>query len=615
MKTKVLFFKFWALTMISALLFTTSALAASVTLDAAFGVNGMAVTDLGGATDFASDVILQPDGKIILVGFAELNPNNARDITMTISRYSNNGVLDTTFGTDGSITPNTSAFSGSKVALQPDGMLVIAGTSSYKIAVVRYFANGILDNSFGVDGMGVISMSSDAYQFAADAAIQPDGKIVVVGQHTLTQSNYTDFIAARFNSDGTPDSTFVANGFNILDRYYFPNNRYNYGSAVAIQADGKIVISGNMMDNDGNSQISLIRLNPDGSSDAAGFGTNGKGTITEAAANFKNSAMILQAHGKILVAGDSGDINENITLARFDNSGALDITFGGTGIVLTDFGAKEYGADILQQADGKIILVGASDTAGVKSLLLARYNNDGSLDSSFGNSGKIITNDADFGAGVALQSDGKILVAGSVNGDESLLRYNMNISTVNIFKSGGVYDGWTLEYSEFKNTGGFFDRLATTFNLGDDGRDRQYKGILSFNTAPIPDTAVVTSAQLKIRRQGLVGTNPFTTHGNLYLNISNKAFSNNIALQITDFQAAASTGSTKDIITAETFDWYSANLSGTNLGFINKYGLTQLRLAFSKDDNDDLGADYMKFFSGNSIDANMPQLIISYYIP
>jgi hypothetical protein len=183
------------------------------------------------------------------------------------------------------------------------------------------------------------------------------------------------------------------------------------------------------------------------------------------------------------------------------------------------------------------------------------------------------------------------------------------------FKSAGAYDGWILESGENTNAGGTLDKTATTFNVGDDPKDRQYRSIVSFDTSSLPDNAVIVSAKLKIKRQGVVGTDPFGTHGALYMEIRTGSFGGGITLQTADFSAAVSMGALRDRFTTLTFTWYAASLRTSNLKLINKAGITQLRLLFSKDDNDDLSADYLKFFSGNSIDANKPQFAITYYVP
>jgi len=197
--------------------------------------------------------------------------------------------------------------------------------------------------------------------------------------------------------------------------------------------------------------------------------------------------------------------------------------------------------------------------------------------------------------------------------------YTVNRSTTNTvslgFKSTATYDGWVLESGENTNAGGTLDKNATTFNVGDDQRDRQYRGILSFDTSSLPDQAVIVSAQLKVKRQDVVGTDPFGTHAGLFLEIRNGSFGTGAALQASDFSAAASPGALRDPFTGLTSSWYAAQLSNANLPLINKAGVTQFRLLFGKDDNDDLGADTMKFFSGNSTDANKPELIVTYSMP
>jgi hypothetical protein len=183
------------------------------------------------------------------------------------------------------------------------------------------------------------------------------------------------------------------------------------------------------------------------------------------------------------------------------------------------------------------------------------------------------------------------------------------------FKSVAVLDGWILESGENSNGGGTLDRNATTVNAGDDQKNRQYRSILSFDTSSLPDRAVIVSAQLKIKRQDIVGADPFGTHGVLVLEIRSGGFYNSILLQASDFSAPASWGSVRDSFAPLTSSWYAASLSSTNLKLINKFGATQFRVFFSRDDNDDRSADYIKFFSGNSTDENKPELTLTYYVP
>jgi hypothetical protein len=183
------------------------------------------------------------------------------------------------------------------------------------------------------------------------------------------------------------------------------------------------------------------------------------------------------------------------------------------------------------------------------------------------------------------------------------------------FRSAGAQDGWILESSEVSGSGGSLNATATTFNLGDDALDRQYRAILSFDTAALPDNATIISVTLKIKRQGIVGTNPFLTHGKILVDIRKGSFGTAV-LQLTDFKALASKNGVAQFVNAPLAgNWYSVNLNPAAFSFVNKAGLTQFRLRFAKDDNDDMGADYLKFFSGNAALAYRPVLIIQYTLP
>jgi M6 family metalloprotease-like protein len=186
----------------------------------------------------------------------------------------------------------------------------------------------------------------------------------------------------------------------------------------------------------------------------------------------------------------------------------------------------------------------------------------------------------------------------------------------NTTQSAAGNDGWILESGESTGKGGTLDSGSLTFALGDNAQDRQYRSILSFNTAGLPDNAVITRVTLKIRKQGLVGSNPFISHGKLMVDIRRGGFGSAAGLQLSDFDAAASKEGAGTFVETPTDGWYRVNLSSASFTFVNRAGITQFRLYFSKDDNDDQSADTMEFFSGNTpTAANRPQLIIKYYLP
>ncbi len=195
--------------------------------------------------------------------------------------------------------------------------------------------------------------------------------------------------------------------------------------------------------------------------------------------------------------------------------------------------------------------------------------------------------------------------------------YDVNKNLISSFRSIGAYDGWVLESGEFTNKGSLLNATNTIFILGDDASDRQYRAILHFNTVTLPDKAVIVSAKLRIKARLIVGTNPFTTHKNIIVEVKEGLFSNNKTLQSQDFEALASKNWAGGIWNNPAAgNWYTANLNPAAFPFINLKGTTQIRLRFRLDDDDDMSADMIKFFSGNhNTFAYRPVLIIEYYIP
>jgi len=192
----------------------------------------------------------------------------------------------------------------------------------------------------------------------------------------------------------------------------------------------------------------------------------------------------------------------------------------------------------------------------------------------------------------------------------------VNFTPTAIFTSIAAQDGWVLESSENSNAGGALNASAIIFQLGDDASNRQYRAVLSFNTARLPDNAKISAVVLQIKQLGdSVGLNAFDVLGNLLVDIRKGFFGSSSALQLTDFNATA-TARRAGVFSKISLDaWYSATLNLAGRRAINKTGLTQLRLYFSKDDNNNHRADYMRFFSGNSIGSNRPVLLVTFTLP
>jgi len=184
-----------------------------------------------------------------------------------------------------------------------------------------------------------------------------------------------------------------------------------------------------------------------------------------------------------------------------------------------------------------------------------------------------------------------------------------------VLRSQGKYDGWVLESGEFTRKGGSKNNLGKALQVGDDPTDKQFRAILSFGTAGIPDYAVITKVILLVKRAGVTGTNPMATHNLLVVDIKKGKFYTLPALQNQDFQARANKLKAGVFSRKSYSGWYRSVLYKGAYAYINKTGRTQFRLRFLLGDNNDNGADILKLYSGNAILTNRPQLIAQYYVP
>ena len=291
------------------------------------------------------------------------------------------GDLDPSFGSGGFVTTDFGGRGDAAlgVAIQADGRIVVAGNSSARdvfnidFALARYNPDGTLDPAFGTGGT-VLSDLGSTVDAADDVLIQPDGKIVAAG------TSARSFGVARYTAAGTLDAGF-GNGGVVTTGF---GGSFDQAWGVTLQPDGKLVVVGT---GGANSDILVARYNPDGSLDS-GFGSGGK-VATDFGSFDQALEAVVAADGKITVGGRSGG---EFALARYTADGNLDPSFGSGGKVTTDFGAIDTAFAIARDSAGRITAAGGS--AG--DFALARYNGDGSLDTSFGNGGKVTT---DFSGG------------------------------------------------------------------------------------------------------------------------------------------------------------------------------------------------------------------------
>lgn len=330
------------------------------------------------------------------------------------------GDLDTGFGTGGwTILPITGSNQiGRAVTVQSDEMVIIAGydkwlTSNRNIILARYKANGVLNTNFGVGGVVTMSLSAgNDTAYAVD--VQPDGKIVVAGLSTAGGVNVPAIV--RFNSDGSPDTTFGVGG--VVTTSLQPASAFLL--SVAVLDDGRIVAGGGVIAPSSSSEPNtflLMRVQSDGSMDST-LGGTGLVTTAFSSGDATSWDMAIQPDGKILLGGYRTFLTEaGFALARYNTDGSLDSTFGTGGVVTQTISGADYGYSVLVQKDGKIVMGGKSNGGGI-----VRYNSDGSYDNNFGSdpSTNVVTytvagyQSTNFSK-LALENNGYIVAVGSAS--------------------------------------------------------------------------------------------------------------------------------------------------------------------------------------------------------
>lgn len=387
------------------------AMAQAPEVDITFGGAGLTLSDPTPEADSGKEVLIQSDGKIIVAGDVRTNVSPRY---FGITRFNTNGTLDTTFGENGVMLTDFNASAPNEgvaaAALQADDKIVVAGYVSIfspgegYFAIVRYNANGSLDTTFGSGGKVIKSFGNNHINEATDVTITPDGKILVSGRYFANGTSFQTGIV-RLSSSGVEETSMV-------DQRGFTLGSSNVANAVTVQPDGKIVAAGSYNPNQSgvNSQITVIRYNPNGTFDPTFAGT-GRFMMDSPENDFLTDVVVLPS-GKILACGS---IDGNFLLVRLYANGALDKTFAGNihpGMVSTPMGGNAVARKLIVRPNGNILVVGESDNG----IAIAYYTSYGVPDNSFSGDGKLTFNfpgNSTVARSIAIDSIGRILLGGS----------------------------------------------------------------------------------------------------------------------------------------------------------------------------------------------------------
>ncbi len=398
---------------------------------------------------------------------------------MMLWRCNPDGTLDDTFG-EGGVVIYGSAEGGRKnnagnsIAIDSEGAILVAGYSMnasgvFEMALWRYRNDGTLDTTFGDVGIALLNRSAgeDVNDYGYSMAMDSDGRILVAGSnwngsHNDTESwkyNY-NMVLWRYNADGMPDGGF-GNGGVIVAGGATGEKCDEEGYSVTTDLQGRILVTGRSRNASSNDEMVIWRYNPDGTPDS-GFGSNGI-LVNGNAANGDGSvgkSITIDSQGRILVTGSSfNGSNSDMVLWRYNPDGTLDTTFGNGGMVVSDStvwgNGYDYGNFITTDSQERILVTGWSRNAsGNFDMVIWRFNADGTLDTSFGNGGMVVSGGAaggssgNYGSCIATDSQGRILVTGSIfngfNGDMAVWRYNSAGTPDDTFNPAGSTPGMVV---------------------------------------------------------------------------------------------------------------------------------------------------------------------------
>ena len=405
--------------------FAVAQFTAGGTGDHTFGSGGLVLTEFaGGAEAFAESAALAPGGKLVVGGVAYAGDAQR----VALARYNANGSRDATFSGDGMHTLDVGLRPDpADVVVQGDGKILVAGDSIFdgyeyssnrEFFAARLTSGGGLDATWDGDGLAVTDFFRDRDEAYA-AALDSSGRLLVVGEIRVDQSSLVNRGVARYTTAGRLDTTFSGDG-RIGDD--FPQT-FRDGAANVVQPDGKVIVAGSWIGagkpNGFKRDFYLTRYNANGSLDST-FGSGGR-VWTDFGGRYDGATnLLLLPDGKIVAVGQSVSGSNpgepaNVAVARYNPNGSLDTSFDGDGKLLRDLGGYDYAADLARDASGDLLVSAMSVTSTSRQSVLMRLNPNGSLDPGLDGNGLLYH---DYGTEMALQQDGKIVLATKEQNDQ-----------------------------------------------------------------------------------------------------------------------------------------------------------------------------------------------------
>ena len=356
-------------------------------------------------------ILLQPDGKIILTGYSD-KQQSPYDTDVQLARLNPDGTPDLTFGTGGVATIDLGGTNdqASASVLLADGKILVAGERTGQLFLLRLSADGQPDTSFASGGYITNNVAARTYALLR----QSSGKIIIQDNTLGSSSN---LFLARFNTDGTLDTSFGSSGQAVLDA-----GAYEKGTTAFLDNSDRILLTGRTTCC--GDQLIVGRFTADGVLDTS-FGTNGFVTITGTGGSGFGNAIATQSTGSIIIAGRTYGQDSDMVIARLHDNGNVDTTFGTSGLTVVDLGAGESIQSIAVQPDDSIFAIATReeqigddlDPVYSREVLLVRFDSDGNLDTSFDGDGvlTLFNSEETSGRDIVPSSDSAVLAVAGDN--------------------------------------------------------------------------------------------------------------------------------------------------------------------------------------------------------